>query len=99
MRVSGLGKFRKLYGVLDMSLAAGRKLQLRANSQFPANEFDATKSIVLMTQQWTGEPQTGAGIVLLLGAGFCFALGCFFLFLVFSKPHHLATIQYLDWAG
>jgi len=99
MRVSGLGKFRKLYGVLDMSLVKGRKLQIRANSQYPTKEFGARKALVIMTQQWTGEPQSGLGIVFIVAGVLSCLLGCFFLWLFLSRPHHLASIEFLDWAG
>jgi hypothetical protein len=99
MRVSAFPTFKKLYGNLDMSLKKGRKLQIRAKSQFPMQQLQGRKSLVLSTQQWTGQPQVGGGIIFLVFGISSVLLGLFFFFLTVHRPHHLASIEFLEWKG
>jgi len=98
MRVSGLPTFRKLYGVLDISsLKKGRKLQIRVKSAFPTWDIGGKKSLILTTQRWTGIRQTACGILLVAVGILSCLLGIGFLMLLLSRPHHLASIRYMDW--
>lgn len=97
MRVAGLPTFRKLYRKINQTLEKGEIIQATIVNQFPVQQFDGKKSLVLSTTSWMGGKNPFLGVSYLVVGIVSFLLAILFFALHKLKPRPLGDLKYLDW--
>lgn len=79
MRVAGLPKFRKLWGMVNVSLPKGTRLKVSVASHFPVSGFQGSKAVVLSTSSSIGGRNDFLGKGYLLVGMSCILFGAWFM--------------------
>jgi len=96
MRTAGLPNFKKLYRIIDTSLAAGT-YEVDITNNYPVSSFSGTKSVVLSTTSWIGGKNPFLGYAYIVVGVVCFLQGVIFGLKHAISPRKLGDTKYLDW--
>jgi hypothetical protein len=97
MRTAALPTFRKLYGKIEVDLAAKDVIQVTLDNNYNTYSFDGKKKLVLSTTTWLGGKNDFIGIAYLTVGGICFFLAMCFTVVYLVKPRQLGDPSYLSW--
>ncbi|KAI3496601.1 hypothetical protein L1887_38969 [Cichorium endivia] len=97
MRTAALPTFRKLYGKIEMDLAAGDTINVILHNNYNTYSFNGKKKLVLSTTTWLGGKNNFIGIAYLAVGGLCFILAITFTIIYLVKPRRLGDPSYLSW--
>lgn len=97
MRTPALSDFRKLWGRVDVGIAAGETLEVQVLNNWNSYSFGGKKHIVLSTSSWLGGRNHFLGVAYLVVGGVCLLLAAVFALLVALKGRRLADPKYYSW--
>jgi hypothetical protein len=97
MRTAGLPNFKKLYRIIDEDLAAGDYV-IDIENNYPVQQFDGRKFIVLSTTSWIGGKNPFLGWAYIVVGIVCFLQGVVFALKHKISPRKLGDTKYLDWS-
>ncbi|KAL6057402.1 ALA-interacting subunit [Balamuthia mandrillaris] len=96
MRTAALPTFKKLHRIIDDDLPAG-DYTVEIQDNYPVDEFDGEKHVVLTTISWMGGKNNFLGVAYTTVGSICVLLGVAFGLRHFIAPRKLGDISYLDW--
>ncbi|XP_072963934.1 ALA-interacting subunit 3-like isoform X1 [Typha angustifolia] len=97
MRTAALPTFRKLYGRIEVDIAANEEITVVIENNYNTYSFGGTKKLVLSTATWIGGKNNFLGLAYLTIGGLCLFLALGFITLYFFKPRTLGDPSYLSW--
>jgi hypothetical protein len=86
MKPSAYHTMRKLWGKINVPLAAGTVITLQVANRYNIYDFSGQKWLVLSTQSWVGGKNNVLGIVFIVAGALAFLIGVAFFFGYFMNP-------------
>lgn len=95
MRIAGLPKFMKLWGLIDTPIKAGTTVRVHYVDNFPVKPFSGRKAFVMSTASMLGGRNDFLGLGYLAVGGCCLVFGLAFLWRHIAKPRALGDVSLL----
>eukprot|EP01089_Gocevia_fonbrunei_P005215 TRINITY_DN1543_c0_g1_i4.p1 TRINITY_DN1543_c0_g1~~TRINITY_DN1543_c0_g1_i4.p1 ORF type:complete len:100 (-),score=19.92 TRINITY_DN1543_c0_g1_i4:8-307(-) len=96
MRTAALPSFKKLYRIIEQDIPEG-KYEIQIQNNYPVDDFDGEKYIVLSTVSWMGGKNPFLGYSYIVVGAICIILSIAFLLRHLIKPRKLGDEKYLQW--
>ncbi|KAF4677612.1 hypothetical protein FOL47_000567 [Perkinsus chesapeaki] len=97
MRPAGLPTFRKMYARIDDDLKTGDVVRFTVSDNFPSDQYQGTKSIVIATTTWAGGKNGILGYAYIAVGAVCGVFAIVFTITFLRRKSRLGGTDYLEW--